>query len=247
MGTFYYDLHIHSCLSPCADDDMTPHNIAGMAKLNGLHIAALTDHNSTGNCAAFERACAQYGVVGVSGMELTTAEDIHLVCLFETPEQAKLFDTDLQEKRTRIKNKPALMGNQNIVDENDELTGTEAYLLPVATSLSIREADAFARERGVLLYAAHVDRPSNGIVAVLGTYPETPRFPAAEFRGEESLADYRRRFPALKTVRPLFCSDAHCLWDIAEAQHALRLPCPQDAPPDAVRRALFRYLRGEKK
>lgn len=78
----FYDLHLHSCLSPCADNDMTPVNIAGMGMLNGLSVMALTDHNSCGNCPAFFEACRSYGITPVAGMELTTAEDIHVVCLF---------------------------------------------------------------------------------------------------------------------------------------------------------------------
>ena len=83
MSRYYYDLHLHSCLSPCADNDMTPNNIAGMAALAGLQIAALTDHNSCKNCPAFFAACKRYGVVPVAGMELTTAEGIYLICLVE--------------------------------------------------------------------------------------------------------------------------------------------------------------------
>ncbi|MEN6339399.1 MAG: PHP domain-containing protein, partial [Clostridiaceae bacterium] len=82
MSRFAVDLHMHSCLSPCADDDMTPYSMAGMAKLNGLAIAALTDHNACGNCESFFRACQGYGIVPVAGMELTTSEDVHLLCLF---------------------------------------------------------------------------------------------------------------------------------------------------------------------
>ena len=81
---FYYDLHIHSCLSPCADDSMTPASIAGMAKLGGLDICALTDHNSVKNCPAFSRACDFYGVIPLFGMELTTSEDVHMICLFSS-------------------------------------------------------------------------------------------------------------------------------------------------------------------
>ena len=83
MKKYYYDLHVHSCLSPCGDDDNTPNNIAGMAKLCGLDIIALTDHNSTKNCPAFFKACEKYGLLPIAGMELTTSEDIHVVCLFE--------------------------------------------------------------------------------------------------------------------------------------------------------------------
>jgi predicted metal-dependent phosphoesterase TrpH len=92
MTKYSYDLHIHSCLSPCADDDMTPANIAGMAAVQGLGIAALTDHNSAKNCPAFFRHAKKYGIVPIAGMELTTAEDIHVICLFPTLENALEFD-----------------------------------------------------------------------------------------------------------------------------------------------------------
>ena len=84
MSAFACDLHIHSCLSPCGDEAMTPNSIAGMAKLNGLQIVALTDHNTCGNDEAFFTACARYGIIPVAGMELTTSEDVHLLCLFRT-------------------------------------------------------------------------------------------------------------------------------------------------------------------
>ena len=48
-----FDLHFHSCLSPCGDGAMTPATIAGLCKLAGLDVAALTDHNTCGNCPAF--------------------------------------------------------------------------------------------------------------------------------------------------------------------------------------------------
>ena len=70
MNKYYYDLHIHSCLSPCGDNDMTPNNIAGMAALEGLHLLALTDHNTSKNCPAFFEACRRQGIVPIAGMEL---------------------------------------------------------------------------------------------------------------------------------------------------------------------------------
>ena len=91
MTRYKYDLHVHSCLSPCADDDMTPANIAGMAHLNGLQLLALTDHNSCKNCPAFMDACRQYGIVPVPGMELCTAEEIHMICLFASLDDALAF------------------------------------------------------------------------------------------------------------------------------------------------------------
>ncbi len=92
MKKYYYDLHIHSCLSPCGDDEATPNSIAGMGKINGLDIMALTDHNTCKNCPAFFEAAKRYGILPVAGMELTTAEEIHMVCLFESLEKAMEFD-----------------------------------------------------------------------------------------------------------------------------------------------------------
>ncbi len=86
MNRYFYDFHLHSCISPCADNDMTPSNIAGMASLVGLNILALTDHNSVKNTPAFYEACKRFGIIPIAGMELTTAEEIHVVCLFETLE-----------------------------------------------------------------------------------------------------------------------------------------------------------------
>ena len=87
----YYDLHIHSCLSPCGDNDMTPNNIVNMSLLNGMDMIALTDHNSCKNCRAAVRAGEEAGVTVVPGMELTTSEEAHVVCLFPTVEQAEAF------------------------------------------------------------------------------------------------------------------------------------------------------------
>ena len=120
MRTVSYDLHLHSCLSPCGDMDMTPCNIAGMACVNGLELVALTDHNTVDNCPAFFKACEQYGVVPVAGMELTTAEDIHLLCLFETLDEALAFGTAVKDHRMKIKNRVEIFGEQPILNERDE-------------------------------------------------------------------------------------------------------------------------------
>ena len=88
----YYDLHLHSCLSPCGDNDMTPSNIAGMAALKGLDVIALTDHNSCRNCPALLRAAAHFGLVALPGMELCTMEEVHVLCLFANLNDALDFD-----------------------------------------------------------------------------------------------------------------------------------------------------------
>ena len=115
----YYDLHIHSCLSPCGDNDMTPNNIVNMSLLNGMDMIALTDHNSCKNCRAAVRAGEEAGVTVVPGMELTTSEEAHVVCLFPTVEQAEAFGDYVESRSPEIRNRPEIFGDQLIMDWQD--------------------------------------------------------------------------------------------------------------------------------
>ena len=123
MIPLYYDLHIHSCLSPCGDDDMTPANLVGMAAVKGLDVIALTDHNSCRNCAAAMRHGEICGVTVIPGMELTTSEEVHVVCLFPSLENAMSFDQFVYERILPIQNRPDIFGRQQILDEQDQVTG----------------------------------------------------------------------------------------------------------------------------
>ena len=157
MRDYFCDLHIHSCLSPCGDDDMTPANIVGMALLNGLNIIALTDHNTSKNCPAFFAQARLHGLVPVPGMELTTAEDIHVVCLFRELSDAMKFDMFVSGRRILIQNKPEIFGHQYIVDENDEVCGEEENLLINATDITLEEAKEAVLSRGGECCAANTN------------------------------------------------------------------------------------------
>lgn len=243
MTRYAYDLHVHSCLSPCADDDMTPANIAGMASLNGLQLLALTDHNSCGNCPAFMQACRKYGIVPVPGMELCTAEEIHLVCLFPELEKALDFDREVRKHLPPVKNRREIFGNQLVVNELDEVTGEEEAFLLSATDLSLSDAYSLVMSFGGAVYPAHIDRDANGIIAVLGTVPRDPPFAAVELRDAENRDSYSERF-GLKDKIFVFSSDAHNLWSIQEGAHSLEL---FDEPYSSalVRRSLISLLRGD--
>lgn len=242
MTDYRYDLHIHSCLSPCADDNMTPANIAGMAMLNGLQLVALTDHNSCGNCAAFMQSCKHYGIVGVPGMELTTAEEIHLVCLFPELENALAFAQEVRLRAMKVKNRPEIFGNQFYMDEDDAVLGEEETLLLPATTLSLSEGCALAAAHGGAAYPAHIDREANGIVAILGTVPTTPEFAAVELRDAKNTEAYQH---AIADRQIVICSDAHHLWQIQQDAPTLTL---EDAPYSSrkVRHALIALLRGDR-
>ncbi len=244
MNKYYYDLHIHSCLSPCGDDDMTPNNIAGMAALNGLNIVALTDHNTTKNCPAFFEAAKRNGIIPVAGMELTTSEDIHIVCLFEKLDAAMEFDRAVEGRRMLIPNRVDIFGEQMILNGMDELIGTEPYLLSNATDISVDDVAQFVNSFGGICYPAHVDREANGIIATLGIFPDNEAFTCAGFHDGDKINEYTEKYPALKTRRHLVSSDAHYLWDMRDKQFYVEL---DDEPysGDKVRAELFRLLRGK--
>jgi PHP family Zn ribbon phosphoesterase len=241
MMRLYYDLHIHSCLSPCGDNDNTPNNILGIASLSGLDIVALTDHNTTKNCPAFFEASEEYGIVAVAGMELTTSEDIHVVCLFEELSDAMAFDSFIDTKRIKIKNKPEFFGEQLILDRNDNLIGKEDYLLSNATTLSIEDVADTVRNYGGVAYPAHIDRDSNGIVAILGTIPSPSKFTFYELRSAENIEEYSKRFNIDKDSF-IISSDAHNLESVRDKENYLTLEV-EDKNPTAVRRELFKLLR----
>jgi len=223
MSRYYYDLHIHSCLSPCGDNDNTPNNIVGMGVLAGLQIMALTDHNTCRNCPAFFEAAKKQGIIPIPGMELTTAEDIHMVCLFPDLESAMEFDREIQTRRIRIPNRTDIFGDQYVMNGQDEIVDIEPHLLSNATTVSVEEAPALTARYGGVCYPAHIDRQANGIIATLGFLPPDMHFPTVELHDGEKEAQYRAEHIP-DTTRVVVGSDAHVLWDIRDKAAWLEIP-----------------------
>lgn len=240
MAKFYYDLHTHSCLSPCGDDDNTPNNIAGMASISELDIVALTDHNSSKNCPAFFEAAERYGIIPIAGMELTTAEDIHVVCLFENLSDALRFDDFIENNRFLIKNKPEFFGEQLILDGEDNVIGKEENLLTNATYVSIEDVKSVVESYGGIAYPAHIDRDSNGIIAVLGAIPPDTDFHFFELHDGSKKDEYSEKY-GIDRNRFIISSDAHLLTSIKDKENYFELDCERE--PYAVRKKLFELLR----
>ena len=243
MSRYYYDLHVHSCLSPCGDADNTPNNLAGMAFLNGVRIMALTDHNTTRNCPAFFEAARRYGIVPVAGMELTTSEDIHAVCLFETLDDAMAFNEEIETRRIRVKNREEIFGEQLILDDMDNVIGREEDLLINATTVSLDEAPQLVAKYDGICYPAHIDRPANGAIEILGDFPHYVGFHIAELHDKSNRDSYVSTY-GLEGIRLLFSSDAHYLDQLREGtdndwfefEDGLR-------GVEAIRKRLFEDLR----
>ena len=154
-----YDLHMHSCLSPCAEDDMTPANIAGLAKLAGAELIAVTDHNAADNLPAVQCCCNAYGLRLLPGVEVNTAEEIHVLCYFKTVDTALEFGRLLYAALPEFPYDPAVWGRQLVMDENDEVLRTVDKLLTGAVSMDIYEVKAACEALGGVAVPAHVDEP----------------------------------------------------------------------------------------
>ncbi len=217
------DLHMHSCLSPCSDADMTPNNIVNMALLNGMDMIALTDHNSCLNCPAVMEAAQGTGLCVVPGMELCTAEEAHVVCLFSTLENALSFSEDIRRRLPPVKNRPEIFGEQVILNAQDERVGTEELLLVTASSVSADEVVALAARCGGCAFPAHVDRPSYSVTAALGDIPPDAGFTCAEVSRTGDVEAMKKKYPILEQLFVLRNSDAHALGNMTEEGNLLLL------------------------
>lgn len=202
---------------------MTPPNIANMAYLKGLDIIAVTDHNSARNARAVQTAAFGLPLVVIAGMELTTAEEIHVVCLFPDVESAERAGCELEKHLPPIKNRPEYFGEQVIMDENEEITGTFPFLLSNALNISIDSLPILIGGFGGFCYPAHIDKQSNSIISVFGALPIKPKFASLEvhnpkqFFGNAENVRYREGHTIITS------SDAHNLPDISEREHMIEL------------------------
>lgn len=166
-----YDLHIHSCLSPCGDDDMTPNNIAGMAHIAGLGVIAVTDHNAAANLPAVKICADKFGIKLVPGIEVCTNEDIHILCYFETVDICLAFEKVIFDSIPNIKNKPKIYGNQYIMDKDDNITATVEKLLINGCGYSAARVVDICHNMGGVAVCAHIDKNSFSVLSVLGMLP----------------------------------------------------------------------------
>lgn len=221
---YYYDLHLHTCLSPCGDDDMTPNNIVNMAMLKGLDIIAISDHNTIGNCRAVMEVAKQNGdLLVIPAMELCTAEEFHLLCYFPDLAKASLFQKALISLLPPIKNKEEIFGRQIYCDAEDRITGIEERFLAGASSLDADSAIRLVRDMGGAVVPAHVDRESFSMLNTLGAIPVEYGLTYLEYSRRCQPEAFIQEHRDLAGYSYLQSSDAHFLWDIMERGNAIEL------------------------
>ena len=220
----YYDFHIHSCLSPCGDKDMTPNNIVNFAKIMGYDVIALTDHNTTLNCPAVAKIAEENGITFIPGMELCTSEEVHIVCLFYSLKDALNFSEYVKSTMPPIKNKPSVFGEQLICDENDNVIGQEETLLVTASGISTEKVVKKVAEFNGICYPAHIDRSSFSILSNLGTIDEYFCFKCAEIYDILKEDELKKKYPYLEKLKILSDSDAHYLENMRIPQQIIDVP-----------------------
>ncbi len=212
------DLHIHSCLSPCADDDMTPNNIVNMALLKKLDIISVTDHNSGGNVAAVMEVAKDKDILVLPGMEVNSREEVHLLCYFESLDCITAFDRFLYPHIPEVPNNKNIFGSQLFCSEQDEIIGEEKKLLINAVDLSINEIVYHVEAMGGVVIPAHADKSSNSIISNLGFIPDDLHFNFIEISC--SIDHLPKIFEKYSYIHS---SDAHQLGSISEPVHFLNI------------------------
>ncbi|MCS7059850.1 MAG: PHP domain-containing protein [Anaerolineae bacterium] len=211
MKSYIAELHVHTCLSPCAEVEMIPPLIVQAAHEQGINLIAITDHNASANAEAVMRAAAEVGVTVLPGMELQTVEEVHLLCLFDTLDQTRAWQSYVDNRLPALENDAEHFGDQFIVDESGDFVRRETRLLLVSAEIALGEAVTVVHELGGLAIPAHVDRKAYSLIQNLGLIPEDVPFDALEISRHLTPEQARQKYPQLKLFPLIQSGDAHRL------------------------------------
>ena len=223
------DLHVHTCLSPCATLDMTPRKIVAQARRMKLDMIAITDHNTAENAGALMEAAADVDLAVIPGLEITTAEEAHVLGLFPTLTAALAMQELVYAHLTPGENDEDLFGLQVVASAADEVEGMCSRLLIGATDLDLEQLVAAIGDLGGLAIAAHVDRDSFSLISQLGFVPAGLDLAALGISRQLTLAEARQRFPEYAEHTFLATSDAHDLDQLGTNPTQLLMAAPEFA------------------
>ena len=207
-----FDLHIHSCLSPCANLEMSPSEIVARAKAAGMDGIALTDHQSARNTPAIAECARRAGLACLFGLEVCTAEEVHTLAIFDTVEQALAMTDWVYAAMPKRVNDPETFGDQPVVTWDDDIVELEWRILAMGCRKTIAETSAQCHALGGLYIAAHIDRSAFSVYSQLGALPEGDIFDAVEL---SRTADENIWLPKAGGLAVTRSSDAHNLDDVA--------------------------------
>lgn len=229
------DLHIHTCLSPCGELAMSPRAVVEGSRAAGLDLIAVTDHNTTENAAAVIAAARGTGLAVLPGIELTTAEEAHILGLFEAGADIGPFQAEVFRNLPDLPAKKKYIEDQVLVDAEDYVTGFSPRCLFGATLFSVRDAVGLIHDHGGLAIASHVDRESFSLVSQLGFIPPGLELEAVEISPHAVVSEARASFGVPEGLPIVRFSDAHKPDEIGAATTDFLVTAPTLAE---IRRAL---------
>ena len=201
---------------------MTPKNIASVCALAGYDVVALTDYNSCGNSAAFQKAAEERGLLAVPGMELCLREDAHVICLFPDLEKAVAFSDLVRSKLPRLENDPQIFGDQILMNENDDPLGQDTAFLVGAADIGAYEIVPLVEQFGGVVYPAHLNSDSYSLLANLGLWDDGMGFKLAEVSMD--CPDSFCERTDLSSLRFIKGSNAHTIDMIPDQAQTMDLP-----------------------
>ncbi|RLB08305.1 MAG: histidinol-phosphatase [Deltaproteobacteria bacterium] len=220
LSVYSSDLHIHTCLSPCADLEMTPAKIVRKAVEAKLDIIAITDHNSGKNVGAVMKAASDFPLAVIPGMEVQSREEVHLLSLFRSLESLEEWDAFVYDHLPDVCNDPDVFGHQPLVDEEGYVLCFEEKLLINSIDLSLEEVIYGVRDLGGICIPSHVDKEAFSIISQLGYIPRGLPIDAVE------VSSASKREDELGGYEVITSSDAHFLRDIGTKKTLFSLEAP---------------------
>ncbi len=227
LSEYFVDLHVHTVLSPCGELEMGAPEIISRVIDQGIHLIAITDHNECSNVRAIQDAAGPEGPAVLSGIEVQTAEDIHVVLIFPELSAAEKYQTWLRKGFRNVLNRPEVFGYQLIIDRFNNILDEVDTLLVQGVSYSIEEVLDKSKRHNAISILAHIDRPSFSFPAVLGPIPFEFNVDALELSSNitaQEAVKIKNAYPYRSIIRS---SDSHKLETISRANcTSMLLDCP---------------------
>ena len=217
MKKFRADLHIHTVLSPCADLEMSPDRIVQLALESGLDIIAVTDHNSTRQCAMVKEHAKNTSLLVLNGCEINSREDVHALCLFPDDDTRDKFQHFIDQYLPEIPNRPEYHGHQVLVDRKNQITEYLPYYLANPLSIDLESIEKYTHQLNGLFIPAHIDRPFNSLYSQLLFLPHELKVDGMQISKYANEQEVRRQYDIHSDISLITASDAHYVDNIGSA------------------------------
>ena len=207
-------MHIHSALSACCDDEMSPGMILDMASKRNLDVISITDHNAVQHSIAACQLSKKDQVVVIPGVELTTREEVHLLAYFPDTESLLKLNKKIDDYLPKASNNSEIFGHQVLYDLNGEIVELDNKLRQTALNIGLDKLVELVHDLGGLAVPAHIDKERFSLISQLGLLDPKADFNAVEIskfkwiKEDFSLSDTFDVFPAIAG------SDSHVIDDI---------------------------------